>query len=114
MTTNLSRRLRRVLVALPVTGLVLTTGALPAAAAPTCSEVDFLDVEVHGHHVVRDYVTGGVSEWPPPGGSVGAAIGGTGAVLPGGPGPGFHFPNGVAPGASFCNGQSQSPGFHVP
>lgn len=114
MKTDLTKPLRRSLVAVPVAGLVLTIGALPAVASPTCSDVEFLDVEVHGQHVLRDYVTGGVSEWPPPGGSVGAAIGGSGAVLPGGPGPGFHFPAEVAPGASFCNPQSQSPGFHVP
>lgn len=39
--TNPSRRLRRALVAVPVAGFVLTVGALPAAASPTCSDVDF-------------------------------------------------------------------------
>lgn len=91
---------------------------LPAGAAqahdPTCADFDALGVEVHGQHVVRDYVIGdGPLEWPPPPGAVGQAIQSQGAAVPGGPGPGFHFPNGVAPGASFCNAQSQAPGFHV-
>ncbi|MPZ74418.1 MAG: hypothetical protein GEU74_14540 [Nitriliruptorales bacterium] len=86
--------------------------ALPAAAHETCSDVGFLDVEVHGQHVVRDYVVEGQISWPPAGG-VGTAIAGQGAAIPGGPGPGFHFPNGFAPGASFCIPQSQSPDFHV-
>ena len=80
-----------------------------AAGTPTCSDV--LHIDVHGHHVVADYVTGighHAFSWPPKG-----QVGGGGAALPGGPGPGFHFPNGVAPGASFCNPQSKSPGFHV-
>lgn len=97
-----------------ILGLLLL-GSRPAAAAdPTCAEV--LGITVHGHHVVGDYVTGIGHDnmaWPPKR-SVGQAIGGGGAVLPGGPGPGFHFPNGIAPGASFCNSQSQSPGFHAP
>ena len=70
----------------------------------TCADVGFLGVDVHGDHVIRDYVKG-------PDGTVGH---GEGAFLPGGPGPGFHFPNGVAPGASFCNLQSNSPGLHFP
>ena len=91
-------------------GLLLL--ALPAAASPTCSDFEGLDAEVHAQHIVRDYVTGGaVTDWPPQG--VGAAVGGTGAVVRGGPGPGFHFPNGFAPGASFCLAQAQSPGFHA-
>lgn len=90
----------------------LSTLTLSAATAhePTCSDGP-LAISNHGQHVVRDYVSGGVAtEWPPSG--VGASIAGSGAFLPGGPGPGFHFPNGFAPGASFCNSQSQSPGFH--
>ena len=90
----------------------LTAMALPAGAHATCSDVGFLDSQVHGQHVVRDYVVGSSVEWPP-NGSVGSTVGGQGAAIPGGPGPGFHFPNGVAPGASFCNSQSNSPGFHV-
>jgi hypothetical protein len=82
------------------------------AGFPTCSDV--LDIEVHGHHVVADYVAGldhHDMSWPPKGREIGEAIAGQGAVVPGGPGPGFHFPNGVAPGASFCTG-SKSPGLH--
>lgn len=72
--------------------------------SPTCSDV--LDIEVHGQHVVGDYVAGlghSALEWPPRGGVVGKAVAENGgAALPGGPGPGFHFPNDVPPGASFC------------
>lgn len=66
-------------------------------------------------HVVRDYVTGGGAafDWPPSGGAVGAAVAGSGAVTPGGPGPGYHFEHGFAPGASFCLAQSRAPGFHA-
>ena len=94
---------------------MLGVAALPAAAQPTCSDAG-LDIEVHGQHVVRDYVVGeneGESEleaWPPSGGAVGNAVAGEGAALPGGPGPAFHFANDVPPGASFCNEQAQSPG----
>jgi hypothetical protein len=94
--------------------LALAGAAQASASEPTCADFDALGVVVHGQHVVRDYVTGGlVASWPPEGG-VGQYVGGTGAALPGGPGPGYHFPNGVAPGASFCNSQSNSPGFHFP
>lgn len=85
-----------------------------AKQAPTCSDV--LPIDVHGHHVVGDYVSGiGHDDlaWPPSGRVIGEAIAGEGASLPGGPGPGFHFPNGVAPGASFCT-DSRSPGLHLP
>lgn len=70
---------------------------------------------MHGHHVVADYVMGTGhhhTDWPPAG-LVGATVGGRGAAIPGGPGPGFHFPAGVAPGASFCISQARSPGVHV-
>lgn len=93
--------------------LVGAIGVAPVAAAgsPTCSDLAFLGIEVHGQHVVRDYVMGGeLTEWPPKGGVVGAATAG-GAALPGGPGPAFHFVIGVAPGASFCT-DSNSPGVH--
>lgn len=101
-----------------VRGLVLagTIGALLAVslvaqAAPTkatCSDVGFLGITVHGHHVVRDYVVGdGGMTWPPAGQ---VKVSG-GAAVPGGPGPGFHFVHGVAPGASFCT-DSKSPGAH--
>jgi hypothetical protein len=94
---------------------VLLMGASDTASAadPTCSGT--LDVAVHGQHIVGDYVTGigrANIDWPPSGGVVGQAVAGQGAVIPGGPGPGFHFPEGFAPGASFCLSQSQAPGFH--
>jgi hypothetical protein len=94
-------------------GALLMSATLAAAAGPTCSDFEALAIEVHGQHVIRDYVSGGAlgQEWPPRG--VGSLIAGSGAALPGGPGPGFHFPNGFAPGASFCLSQSHSPGFHV-
>jgi hypothetical protein len=96
-------------------GLAPVAVAAPSSAgAPTCSEE--LGVAVHGQHIVGDYVTGIGRDnlsWPPAGGAVGDAVGGAGAAVPGGPGPGFHFPNGVAPGASFCNDQAQSPGAHL-
>jgi hypothetical protein len=100
-----------------ISGLVASAALLVPGGAqagePTCSGT--LGIAVHGQHVVGDYVTGighDALGWPPSGGVVGAAVGGSGAVLPGGPGPGFHFPNGFAPGASFCLDQSQSPGLH--
>ena len=89
-------------------------GQTAIAGEPTCSST--LGIAVHGQHIVGDYVTGiGHTElaWPPKGGVVGDAIAGSGAVLPGGPGPGFHFPNGFAPGASFCLDQSRAPGTHL-
>lgn len=115
MTTNTHGRARRTLFAAIVAGGILAGGALPAAASPTCSDLEFLGTEVHGHHVVRDYVTGGaVTEWQPKGGSVGATIAGSGAETAGGPAAGGHFDADIAPGASFCNSQSKAPGFHVP
>lgn len=96
-------------------GLLAAFAAGPVSAhGPTCADFGALGIVVHGQHVVRDYVAGGQpSGWPPSGG-VGRAIAGSGASLPGGPGPGFHFPNGFAPGASFCISQSNAPGFHAP
>jgi hypothetical protein len=103
----------RVLVATAVgTGMALA-GSGSAAAAPTCSGT--LGIAVHGQHVVGDYVTGlghDTLGWPPDPGVVGEAVAGSGAAIPGGPGPGFHFPNGFAPGASFCLSHSRSPGVH--
>lgn len=88
-------------------------GARATDNGPTCSDV--LDIEVHGQHVVGDYVTGlghDTLQWPPRKGVIGEEVSANrGAALPGGPGPGFHFPNNVAPGASFCT-DSNSPGFH--
>lgn len=104
---------RRVTMIVSAAAMALVGGALPASAHGTCSDVGFLGIEVHGHHVVRDYVVGAQMDWPPSGGVVGTAVAGRGAYLPGGPGPAYHFENGVAPGASFCT-QSRSPGFHVP
>lgn len=81
---------------------------------PTCS--DTLGIDVHGQHVIGDYVTGiGHEEmgWPPSGADIGETVAsGGGVVVRGGPGPGFHFEHGVAPGASFCT-ESQSPGVHL-
>jgi hypothetical protein len=104
-------------IALP-TGLLLfaaasISDASPASAGKTCSTT--LGIAVHGQHIVGDYVTGigrANIDWPPKGGVVGQAVGGQGAAVPGGPGPGFHFIEGFAPGASFCLSQSQSPGAH--
>lgn len=108
--------MRRSIVGLAAAAALCLAVAGPVVAhGPTCADFGALGIEVHGQHVVRDYVTGGaLAGWPPSGGQVGAAVAGGGAALPGGPGPGFHFPNGFAPGASFCNSQAQSPGFHVP
>jgi hypothetical protein len=101
---------------LTLAGLGLLAGmSVPGASAagPTCSDVAFLGIEVHSQHIIRDYVTGGaLAGWPPEPGEVGQAIAGSGAVVRGGPGPGFHFPNGFAPGASFCLSQANSPGSH--
>jgi hypothetical protein len=104
--------MRRRLLLLPAALLLAAAAAGPVAAhEPTCSNVTALGIEVHGHHVVRDYVVGGSLEWPPHG-QVGSVIAGRGAATPGGPGPGFHFPNGFAPGASFCT-DGRSPGLHL-
>ena len=103
---------RFVMIVAGVAGLLAAMVAPVAAHDPTCADVGGLGIEVHGQHVVRDYVMGGGLESWPPKGQVGAAVGGSGAAVPGGPGPGFHFPNGFAPGASFCT-DSNSPGLHV-
>lgn len=103
-------RLAGVVLALSLATPILL--ASPASASPTCSAE--LGINVHGQHVVGDYVTGvgrANLPWPPRGG-VGEAVAGHGAAVPGGPGPGFHFVHGFAPGASFCNDQAQSPGGH--
>jgi hypothetical protein len=86
-----------------------------AHAEATCS--DELPISVHGQHVVGDYVTGSGTGsedgFPPDGSYIGQTVlDNGGALIPGGPGPGFHFPNGIAPGASFCT-DSQSPGAHL-
>ena len=93
-------------------GLAAVAGPLIAVAVPgpsmaaTCSEE--LGIEVHGQHVVGDYVIGTGHGDPWPRTNVGSTFAGTGAAMPGGPGPRYHFPNGYAPGASFCNEQAQS------
>jgi len=95
----------------------LLMGSGVASADPTCSD---LDIAVHGQHIVGDYVTGlggigGGIDWPPSG-EVGEAVSDNGgALVPGGPGPGFHFTiPGLAPGASFCNPQAHPNGFETP
>ena len=96
-----------------VVATTATTGAGADAATPACSGT--LDIEVHGQHIVGDYVTGVGHEmlvWPPAGGLVGEVTAGSGPAIRGGPGPGFHFPSNVAPGASFCT-DSSSPGTHA-
>lgn len=104
---------------------LLAVAALPAGVArahegsPTCEGVG--GIEVHGQHIVGDYVTGlgGVLppnelEWPPAG-QVGVAVQeNQGAVIPGGPGPAFHFVEGLPPGASFCLDQAHPDGFVIP
>ena len=99
-----------------VMAVVIASSATTAPARqsdPTCSEI--MDIEVHGQHVVEDYVTGlghDDLDWPPSGREIGEAVRENGgAAVPGGPGPGFHFDHGVAPGASFCT-DSRSPGLH--
>lgn len=94
-----------------------TAGVAMAAdqGDPTCS--DTLGIDVHGQHVVGDYVTGSGTGsddgFPPDGSYIGEVVSENGgAAIPGGPGPGFHFLHGIAPGASFCTG-SQSPGAHL-
>ncbi len=112
-------RVGRLIVTLTLTLSLAVAGALAGgttayAADPTCSTT--LGIDVHGQHIVGDYVTGighGDLAWPPSGGVVGDAIAGSGVVIAGGPGPGFHFPNGFAPGASFCLLQSKAPGIHL-
>ena len=108
--------MRRIIGTLALGGaLLMATAPMVTAHESTCADFEALGIVVHGQHVVRDYVTGGaLVGWPPGGGAVGDAVGGSGAAVPGGPGPGFHFPNGFAPGASFCLSNSNSPGFHAP
>lgn len=98
--------------ALALAGLPAGAGAQSSNATPTCSDV--LDIDVHGQHVIGDYVTGlghDDLDWAPDGSEIGQTVGDNrGVAVKGGPGPGFHFENGVAPGASFCT-DSQSPGW---
>lgn len=109
--------MKRHLIATALASCAFAVGtATPAGAhEPTCSTAP-LGIDVHGQHIVRDYVMGEdhpLESWPPAGGVVGEAVRENGgAAVPGGPGPGFHFPMGFAPGASFCTG-SRSPGQHL-
>lgn len=112
---------------LTATAIMGAAVALPASGAlahdsATCHDALGSGIEVHGQHIVGDYVTGlgGIFgdglNWPPRG-QVGAAVqaNGGGAAMPGGPGPGFHFTiDGLAPGASFCNEQAHPNGFNTP
>jgi hypothetical protein len=109
---NTSRASFGLLVLLSAMALALLSSG-SATAAPTCSGT--LGIDHHGIHVVGDYVAGIGHESLDSlaHGIVGEAVAGSGAVVPGGPGPGFHFPNGFAPGASFCLDQSQAPGVHL-
>lgn len=97
--------------------LLFATAAAADPTGPTCSDIEFLGIDVHGQHIIRDYVTGGgaATDWPPSGSEIGAVVGANGGVaVAGGPGPGFHFLNEVPPGASFCtdsNSPSPPPGW---
>lgn len=103
-------RSTRALTVVFVGGLTLGLGAtsVGASGSPTCSDV--LEIEVHGEHVVADYVMGtdhDVVDWPPAG-VVGSAVAGSGAEIPGGPK--HQGLVGVGPGASFCIEQARSGG----
>ncbi|HEX6031762.1 MAG TPA: hypothetical protein VFY90_10050 [Tepidiformaceae bacterium] len=108
-------------VALLGTAVLHAPKTASAHGDPTCAGALGSDIVVHGQHIVGDYVTGlgGIFddglEWPPAG-QVGQTIGGNGgAVIPGGPGPGFHFTiDGLAPGASFCTGAHTQVPFNTP
>lgn len=115
---------RRTAIALAAGALALALGGGGTASAhdsATCSGALGSGIVVHGQHIVGDYVTGlgGIFgdglQWPPAG-QVGDAVKENGgALIPGGPGPGFHFTiDGLAPGASFCNEQAHPNGFNTP
>lgn len=97
--------------AMAIAGVAANAGAQPTNPTPTCS--DMLEIDVHGEHIVGDYVTGighEPLEWPPSGGIVGEAVSdNAGVANAGGAGRG-HLDAGIAPGASFCT-DSQSPGW---
>lgn len=103
----------RLALVVPMVAAAALIPASLASADPTCSGT--LEIANHGEHIVADYITGighDTFEWSPSGGVVGDALAGSGAAVPGAPGPGSHFVHGFAPGASFCLDQSQSPGAH--
>jgi hypothetical protein len=117
-----SKRSRLVALAgIVVLGTALSAAPASAHGEATCNDALGSGIAVHGQHIVGDYVTGlgGIFgdglQWPPAG-QVGQAVSANGgAVLPGGPGPGFHFTiPGLAPGASFCNEQAHPNGFTTP
>jgi hypothetical protein len=117
------RHRTRTTIALTAGALALALGGGTASAheGATCSGALGSGIVVHGQHVVGDYVTGlgGIFgdglQWPPAG-QVGDAVQENGgALVPGGPGPGFHFTiEGLPPGASFCNEQAHPNGFDTP
>lgn len=117
------RHRTRSTIALAAGALALALGGGTASAhdEATCSGALGSDIVVHGQHVVGDYVTGlgGIfgdgPEWPFAG-QVGQAVQENGgALVPGGPGPGFHFTiERLPPGASFCNEQAHPNGFNTP
>ena len=117
------RHRTRTTIALAAGALALALGGGTASAhdEATCSGALGSDIIVHGQHVVGDYVTGlgGIfgdgPDWPFAG-LVGQAVQENGgALVPGGPGPGFHFTvEGLPPGASFCNEQAHPNGFDTP
>lgn len=98
--------------------LLMGSGAAFGHGEPTCAGAG--GIVNHGQHIVGDYVTGlggifgdGLT-WPPEG-QVGQTIAGSGAAIPGAPGPGGHFSvPGLPPGASFCNEQAHPNGFNTP
>lgn len=102
--------MRKILTGATVVVAGLTIAQVPAAGAGEPNCVAFFeqhfgaDIANHGQHIVGDYVTGigHDGSWPP-NGQVGAAIGGSGALLPGQSG---ILDHGASPGASFCNGSS--------
>jgi hypothetical protein len=107
-------------IAVLMTALSASAASVQAHGDPTCQGVFGSELEVHGQHVIGDYVTGvggidGTLPWPPSHGVVGAVVQANGGVaLAGGPGPGFHFVAGFAPGASFCNENAHPNGFEAP
>ena len=119
MNKHTAKRSR--LVVLAAVAELGTAGPASGHGDATCHDALGSGIEVHGQHIVGDYVTGlgGIFgdglQWPPAG-QVGEAVKANGgAAMPGGPGPGFHFGiPGLAPGASFCNEQAHPNGFTTP
>ena len=113
MMYRLQIKRSRLALVLPMVAAAALIPASLASADATCSGT--LDIANHGEHIVADYITGigrDTLPWSPSGGVVGDALAGSGAAVPGAPGPGSHFVHGFAAGASFCLDQSQSPGAH--